>query len=240
MKKRIVGLVCLLLVGAGILFFIEDVPGEELAEPGMEKMAKNSDPASKTTTSSLDIKQLQATATNLMSDIVRKFKLDKVKVVREKCDEDNAFYDPETKSITICLEMVDSVWAYAQEQDTDPKIQKDIATNSLMFFFLHELGHAYIDVMQFPVTGREEDVADQIASYFILELEKDNSFDWIADGAFTFYQYSEENPEIDEEALADVHSLDKQRFYNIACWLYGATADESIVTDRGLPEERAQ
>lgn len=188
----------------------------------------------------LSLPELQTTANKLVKDVATKFKFQTVKLVWQKCDEDNAYYDPETQSITMCLEMVDSISAYAVKQDNDPNVQKQIATNSLMFFLLHELGHAYIDLQELPVTGKEEDVADQIATYFILELKKDDGFDWIADGAFTFYQYSEENPDIDDDALADVHSLDKQRFYNVACWLYGATADESIVDDWWLPEDRAE
>jgi Putative metallopeptidase len=54
----------------------------------------------------------------------------------------------------------------------------------------------------------------------------------VMDGAFSFYEFSQQNPDIDDSILSDVHSLDKQRFYNVACRLYGATNEQEIVTDR--------
>jgi Zn-dependent peptidase ImmA (M78 family) len=34
--------------------------------------------------------------------------------------------------------------------------------------FLHELGHALLDVLQIPILGREEDASDQLATYMLL------------------------------------------------------------------------
>lgn len=165
--------------------------------------------------------------------------LDIVKIKREDCNEENAFYHPDTQSITICNEMIDWLTEYGKKESEDVKIQQEIAVNSTLFFLMHELWHAYIDLYKLPITWKEEDVADQIATYLILKLYKDRSFDWITDGAFSFYEYSQQSWEIDDNLLSDVHSLDKQRFFNIACWLYGSTNDQEIITNWLLPQERA-
>ena len=41
--------------------------------------------------------------------------------------------------------------------------------------------------------------------------------------------------------MADVHSLDQQRVYNLECWIYGSDpeANGDLVTDGQLPEDRA-
>jgi hypothetical protein len=113
-------------------------------------------------------KSLQSKANILVSEVETKLKLGKIKLKREKCDEENAFYDSQTKDITVCDEMITQLYNYAQKESTDPKIQEEITANSLFFILFHELGHGYIDMYQLPITGKEEDVADQIATYLIL------------------------------------------------------------------------
>jgi hypothetical protein len=178
-------------------------------------------------------------AANTMAATIKKhYNLDPITSKREPCDEENAWYDPETQTITVCDEMIAALQAFAAAED--PENQEQVSINSVLFFYLHELGHAYIDILGIPVTGREEDVADQVASYFILTLQGDAAFDSLVDGAYSFYQFSEQDPEIDDDKLADIHALDKQRYYNILCRLYGATEEQSIIDDMTLPEERAE
>lgn len=183
--------------------------------------------------------QLIAHSAHISRELQDNLWLDTVEIKREKCDEENAFYDPESKQITVCDEMIDALTKYGQKESEDVAIQEEIAVNSTLFFLMHELWHAYIDLYKLPITWKEEDVADQIATYLILTLNKDNSYNMVMDGAFSFYEFSQQNPDIDDGILSDVHSIDKQRFYNIACRLYGATNEEEIIKDRWLPQERA-
>jgi hypothetical protein len=125
-------------------------------------------------------------------------------------------------------------------QQSDPENRQDVTKNSVLFFYLHELGHGYIDLLKLPITGKEEDVADQMAAYFLLSLKWDDAYQPLVDWAYSFYQFSESNPDIDDSVLSDVHSLDKQRYFNIVCWLYGATSDNELITSSWLPEERAE
>ena len=45
-----------------------------------------------------------------------------------------------------------------------------------------------------------------------------------------------------KQMLANEHSLDEQRIYNLACWAYGNGTDGGIQIAKlaGLPEDRAQ
>ena len=81
-----------------------------------------------------------------------------------ECEEENAFYDPETKKITVCYEIID--WIEKLNKDEEEK--EEITKNILTFFILHEIGHALIHLYELPTTGREEDVADQLATFFLL------------------------------------------------------------------------
>lgn len=177
---------------------------------------------------------------NIMSEITSLLSIKPIEIKRWSCDEENAFYNPETKDITFCDEMINTLISYGKESWNNETEKTEIALHSSLFILLHEVGHALIDILQLPITGKEEDVADQIATYLIIELNKDNTYNRIMDGAFAFYRFGEQNPEIDEWVLADAHSLDKQRFYNIACRLYWATQDQNIISERWLPSERAE
>ena len=48
--------------------------------------------------------------------------------------------------------------------------------------------------------------------------------------------------EADHETLADEHSLNQQRYFNMVCWVYGSNPDdnEELLEDRELPEARAE
>jgi Putative metallopeptidase len=81
-----------------------------------------------------------------------------------ECGEENAFYDPETQKITLCYEIIEWVESISKESENP----HEVANNILTFFTLHEVGHALIDLYELPITGREEDVADQLATFFLL------------------------------------------------------------------------
>ena len=51
-----------------------------------------------------------------------------------------------------------------------------------------------------------------------------------------------EAEETDQETLADEHSLNQQRYFNMVCWVYGSNPDdnEDLLEDWELPEARAE
>jgi len=156
----------------------------------------------------------------------------------DECGEPNAFYDPEKKQITVCDEMVAGFYeAFRPDNKTEEELD-DAVGNATTFVFFHELGHALIDAYDLPVTGREEDAVDQL-SVLVLADGTDEGDRAVLDAALSFA--GESGAELDETAFADEHSLDRQRFYNIVCLLYGQNEKKfaSLVEDGVLPEARA-
>jgi putative metallopeptidase DUF4344 len=94
--------------------------------------------------------------------------------------------------------------------------------------FYHETGHMVIDLYELPATGREEDAADQASAYLLLQRDEDGRFapesvQAIMDSGRWFGAMSSgAGGEVDDEELADVHSPDRARMFNMVCWAYGA------------------
>jgi hypothetical protein len=155
----------------------------------------------------------------------------------DTCDMINAFYNPNTTEITFCYELVellaqifvpDGAWTEEQRSDVFGAIQ---------FVMMHEVGHALVDVLDLPITGREEDVADQLAVYSLIRgYEKGAQ---AAYAGVTALQPA--SNEFDDTQLADEHSLGPQRLYNVLCWIYGSDPQKysNILQGGMLPESRA-
>jgi hypothetical protein len=178
----------------------------------------------------------------------------------EGCDGSaNAFYEDD--AVTVCYEYIDELIRNAPRETTPAGVtRRDAIIAPTVEVFLHELGHAIIDYNRVPVLGREEDAADQLAAYFLLQFDKAEAPRLIAGVAHT-YKLDAVSPKIatmqlddDEQAspvqrfykrnkvFADEHALPAQRFYNILCMAYGADPKLfAYVVDKGyLPKERAE
>ncbi|WP_370500644.1 DUF4344 domain-containing metallopeptidase [Mycolicibacterium sp. jd] len=161
-----------------------------------------------------------------------------------QCDEANAFWDPDAKTVTICYEdTANSEQIFADAGDPDPAAA---AINTEWATFYHEVGHMAVTVYDLPITGREEDVADQLAAYVLLQPDEDGqpdpeSVQSVKDFARVFGVSGEQRGEVGEADLADVHTLDEARMYNLECWIYGSdpAANGDLVSDGRLPEDRA-
>jgi hypothetical protein len=106
------------------------------------------------------------------------------------------------------------------------------------FSLHHEIGHAVIDMLDLPVLGREEDAADMLAAYAILTLDKPLPHRVLA-GATWMWGQEARREQPDKGALADVHSLSYQRFFNLLCLAYGADPITFFFCARNLPSDRA-
>ena len=154
-----------------------------------------------------------------------------VSVIFKNCDEKNAFYYEDTKSITICYELMEEINnIYTESWLTWDDLESAVFNNTLATLF-HELWHAFIDIYKLPITGREEDVADQISVYILLETY-DEWATAVLDAAEEYYVNHQKNP-VEWKDFADVHTSDLARYYNLVCWVYGS--DESQFS--GLLEE---
>jgi hypothetical protein len=149
-----------------------------------------------------------------------------------------AFYSPDTDDITISGELIDLLDQYYAGPETE---RAQSIRGALYFIFLHELGHALIQRLDFPFTGREEDVADQFAVMLLLQQGEDGERA-VLSGAQFFYDLARERDKSGQPLqFWDEHSLEMQRFYNVVCWIYGANPFRyvGLVSGRFLPAERA-
>jgi ATP-dependent protease HslVU (ClpYQ) peptidase subunit len=160
-----------------------------------------------------------------------------------QCDEPNAFWNSADRTMTLCYEYADYAQAlFTEAGDADPL---DAALSEIIATFYHEMGHMVIDIYDLPTTGREEDVADQLAAFLLL-MPDDNgqldpeTVDILLDDARMFALMSD-GGEYDESAFADEHSLNETRMYNMLCWTYGADPEMNshLVDNEVLPVERA-
>lgn len=104
--------------------------------------------------------------------------------------------------------------------------QRRFAANNSLFVLYHEVGHLLFDQLELPVLGREEDAADNVATWTLLrqgtaeahQALKDAARGWALSGI----TYDSGGHESD---FAAAHSLDKQRAYQIVCLMIGKDDD---------------
>jgi Putative metallopeptidase len=158
------------------------------------------------------------------------------------CDgESNAWYEPDDHAVTVCYEYIDEVLRNAPQETTAAGVTRDDAiAGPGVEVFLHEIGHALFDMLKVPILGREEDAADQIAAYALLQLGPDEARRTVVGVAYMYgHEAQGQTPQM--KHFADVHGLPAQRFYNLLCMAYGAdpTLFADLVEKKYLPESRA-
>lgn len=145
------------------------------------------------------------------------------KVVVRTTSDTGPAYTPDDHTINLDYAFVNFVVNQVKANDpkiTDYDLGKTVAAiNS--FIFVHEFAHLLIDAFDLPITGREEDAADQLATVFMTEFV--NGGEEYAFDAADFFQSLAQNPsQLKQADFFDEHSLDAQRAYAIACWVAGA------------------
>jgi hypothetical protein len=116
----------------------------------------------------------------------------------------------------------------------------DAVAYANQFVIAHEIGHAIVNQLKLPITGKEEDAVDGFAAYLLTE---DKRFGPLApiSAAALFDALSHPGSELDESDWADEHSLPQQRVYQFLCWVYGSDAKrfKDLVGRDLLPRKRA-
>ena len=151
------------------------------------------------------------------------------------CEYPNAFYG--NSKILICYELIydtdNRFTQYYERQNMGTSGLNDSVENVIENTLYHELGHALIDIYDLPITGLEEDVADQFAAYFALQFpyrddpENEIGRNVVIESAWDYHLLSVYYPDLTPSHFADTHSLNEQRFFNLACWTYGAYPNDS-------------
>lgn len=150
-----------------------------------------------------------------------------------QCGESNSFYEPKNRTVTVCFELVDELdHMFADDRDRDQSVN-----DALLFTTLHEVGHALVNVLDLPITGREEDAVDQLASLILVDEAEDGD-----EAAVNGVRGLPDDDQLDDLAFADEHALNGQRFYNVLCLVYGQDPEAYAewTKDGTLPAERAE
>ena len=125
----------------------------------------------------------------------------------------------------------------------------DFAISNSVSTLMHEMGHYYIDVLDIPTFGQEEDIADSfITMYLIHKPEQYGDYE-----AYEYYSSYDHNYikgivnnffylillGRDIEYVSGTHSNDKKRFYNIICGMKDGNPDvfDEFVSSRDINYE---
>ncbi|MEU9166060.1 DUF4344 domain-containing metallopeptidase [Streptomyces sp. NPDC048424] len=170
-----------------------------------------------------------------------------VPVIAKSCGGANASWDPRARDITYCYELVEETRPVFREQaaregSPDAADRAKAADDGVIGFsngvLLHELGHALVDMYDLPITGKEEDAVDQLAT-LLLATGGEQHIDYAVSTINAWGALADAQEAGDLSGLfSDEHSLSAQRFYNEICWLYGSdpNAFESAVIAVGNPD----
>jgi Putative metallopeptidase len=169
----------------------------------------------------------------------------------KSCDESNAWY--EDAVVTVCYEYLEDMWRSANASKRPAFIKREDAfIGPLVDTFLHEAGHATFDLLKIPLLGREEDAADAIAAYYVLQFPAEKKRRLILGSAFAYAAELRVRKARDltrrrfdvgrHVTFADEHGTPAQRLYNLLCIAYGS--DKVLfadVVEKGyLPNSRAE
>ncbi|MEM6328595.1 MAG: DUF4344 domain-containing metallopeptidase, partial [Bacteroidota bacterium] len=179
-------------------------------------------------------RRLEATVASLNED----FPLPRnVPVSFEECGMINAqyIYRATQGRVRFCYELMEYLTQVLEPQVGSERLTEAV-NGAYEFIMLHEAGHALRHQLDLPITGREEDVADQFAALTLIRQGTkgaraaiDGVLALQSEGTFTQSDYAGE------------HSLGPQRLYNVVCLVYGSDPAKyaSLVGPDGLPEARA-
>lgn len=159
-----------------------------------------------------------------------------------QCGDPNAFYIPGRQSgmVVLCFELLDALdHEFAKTGRTGEALDQAVA-DAATFALFHEVGHALVDVLRLRPATKEEDAADQLATYVLADGNDEEEL--TALHAAVAFDLMARRPEAQRLSFLDHHSLGEERFDNILCWLYGDAPGkyEDLVRDGTLPKARAQ
>ena len=149
---------------------------------------------------------------------------------------DGTGYLPGESLVELCLEDVARTRLDLEAADAE-----DVGATVLGIVretVLHEAGHAFIDVLELPYTGREEDVADQLAAWVLVGSGDEEAVEALLSAS---YEYEVLAASYEADA-GDEHAPDAQRAVNYLCWVHGSDPAEwdGLVDGEPLTEQRAE
>lgn len=160
-----------------------------------------------------------------------------LRVTAGPCGTSNAFYRGDFWVIIMCYELLDDIEAVAPIEATPDGITRaEAIVGGFVGVLLHEAGHAVSDILDLPVLGREEDSADDISAFIMVQFGEQVARTAIKG---TFYLWMK-SAEMSDGVYWDVHSVPAQRYANYLCIAHGRNPVVfKDLADKWLSPERA-
>jgi hypothetical protein len=185
-------------------------------------------------------------------DLLSPFRLPEDVYIRAvSCDGvPNAYFfrENELPTIRICYEYLKQVKDMLPKETTKEGIEpQDAMMGQLVFALLHEFGHAAFDIYNVPIFGRQEDAADEFATFIMLQFGGEKAHRLIRGAAYSYLRYIKalkDNPKVTLPlaAFSSDHGSPQERFYNLGCIAYGYDPKlfHRIIDFGYLPQARAK
>ncbi|HEX8846131.1 MAG TPA: DUF4344 domain-containing metallopeptidase [Pyrinomonadaceae bacterium] len=169
---------------------------------------------------------------------------EEVKITFMECGEVNSSWQPSKRTIEMCYELIEYFGDLFKDSVKSQAELEEAVGGAETYVFFHELGHALVDVLNLPSTGKEEDAVDQLSVYILVDSGGDEGEKMALSGAFWWWkrykQAEEAGIPLQNLNWADEHSMDGARAYNILCWIYGHSPQKyANIVNNPLPEARA-
>ena len=160
-----------------------------------------------------------------------------VTVTLASCGRIDAFYSPAQQRIHLCDELL----AYFARAFAPPEDSAAALRDATLFTFLHVVGHALIQVLDLPVTGPEEEAADEVGAVFLVAGEAEDEQAVLA-GSRVLFQHSRVLEPAQTVPFWALHPWTTQRYVRLRCLLYGSnpTRHAVLLEDGGLSAALAQ
>jgi hypothetical protein len=163
----------------------------------------------------------------------------KLLVQTDQCGADRRPYAP-GGSVTICYEYIARINRMAPREQPAGSLPPELmVVGAVVQAVLHEVSVAIFDLLELPVWGREDDAADKLAGFIMVQFGKEVALKVMV-GAAWFFDASERTWTGTD--FANPQSTEAQRFYNYLCIAFGSDpATFKFLLDQNLlPARRAQ
>jgi Putative metallopeptidase len=146
----------------------------------------------------------------------------KVLVKIEQCNKPGRLYQP-GEPVTICYEYIARLEELAAKVPADGKTRRgvsreDAVVGAFVQVVLQQMSSAVFEILDVPLWGREEDAADKVAGFLMLQFGAETARK-LLNGAAYFFEASDRTWTGSD--FSDIRGTEAQRFYNYLCIAYG-------------------
>jgi hypothetical protein len=155
-----------------------------------------------------------------------------------ECGAPSLPYDADKGIITICYEAIAGIQDLAKGSTSDADKLATFVAGGVIEETLHRVALAILQIYDIPVWGKEEDAADRLGAFMMMQFDEHAATTAILGAGNLFIVMTSS---IGKVNYASEISPPAQRFYNFLCIAFGADPiDFSGLVDKGyLPKFRA-